>query len=242
MRGATLRSSLTALVAGMLLVPAAVAAQDESIPLPRRPSRAFIGLNLMAAQPLGEFDSYIDWGGGFGGEFLYALDEAGALGLRVNMGLMIYGYETKEVPLSPSVGRVRVDVNTSNNIFVMSVGPQIMMPSGAVRPYMNATAGWAYFFTHSSVESGVDFEPYASSTNFDDGTFSWSVGGGLYIPMRRGRKPISLDLGAQYHANGEVRYLREGSIRDDGIGGVDFDPIRSHTNLITYRVGVTFGI
>lgn len=242
MSGTTLRSSLTALLAGLLLAPAALEAQDESFAAPRSPSRAFIGLNVMAAQPLGEFDKYIDWGGGFGGEFLYALDRTGALGLRVNMGLMIYGYETKEVPLSPSVGRVRVDVNTSNNIFVMSIGPQIMMPSGVVRPYLNVTAGWSYFFTHSSVEGGVDFEPYASSTNFEDGTFAWSAGGGLYIPVRRGRKPISLDLGAQYHANGEARYLREGSIHDDGVGGVDFDPIRSHTNLMTYRLGVTFGL
>jgi hypothetical protein len=242
MPGTTLRTSLTALLASVLFTPAALEAQDEIFAAPRGPSRAFIGLNVMAAQPLGEFDKYIDWGGGFGGEFLYALDRDGALGLRINMGLMIYGYETKEVPLSPSAGRVRVDINTSNNIFVMSIGPQIMMPSGAVRPYLNATAGWSYFFTHSSVEGGVDFEPYASSTNFDDGTFSWSAGGGLYIPVRRGRKPISLDVGAQYHANGEVRYLREGSIQDDGIGGVNFDPIRSHTNLITYRLGVTFGL
>ena len=242
MPGPTLRSSLTALLVGVLLVPAALEAQYERFSTPRRPSRAFVGVHLVAAQPLGEFDDYIDWGGGFGGEFLYALDRNGALGLRVNMGLMIYGYETKEVPLSPSVGRVRVDVNTSNNIFVMSIGPQIMLPSGAVRPYLNGTAGVSYFFTHSSVEGSADFEPFASSTNFDDATFSWSAGGGLYIPLRRSGKPISLDLGAQYHANGEVRYLREGSIHEDGAGGIYFDPIRSHTNLITYRVGVTFGL
>jgi hypothetical protein len=242
MPGTTLRSSVTALLMGVLLAPAALEAQYESVSVPRRPSRAFLGAHLVAAQPLGEFDRHIDWGGGFGGEFLYALDPNGALGLRVNMGLMIYGYETKEVPLSPSVGRVRVDVNTSNNIFVMSIGPQIMLPSGDFRPYLNGSAGLSYFFTHSSVEGDDDYEPFASSTNFDDAAFSWSVGGGLYVPLRRGRKPISLDLGAQYHANGEVRYLREGSIQEDGAGRVSFDPIRSHTNLLTYRLGVTFGL
>ena len=242
MSGTTRRVSLTALLVGVLLAPAALQAQYESVSAPRRPSRAFLGFHLVAAQPLGEFENYIDWGGGFGGEFLYALDSEGALGLRVNMGLMIYGYETKEVPLSPTVGRVRVDVNTSNNIFVMSAGPQFMLPSGAVRPYLNGTVGLSYFFTHSSVEGDADYEPFASSTNFDDATFSWSAGGGLYIPVRRGHKPISLDLGAQYHANGEVRYLREGSIQEDGRGGISFQPIRSHTNLISYRVGVTLGL
>ena len=85
--------------------------------------------------------------------------------------------------------------------------------------------------------------PFASSTNFDDATFAWAAGGGLYIPIRRrSRHPLSLDIGAQYHANGEARYLREGSIHEDGTGEIFFDPIRSQTNLITYRLGITVGL
>jgi hypothetical protein len=241
----TLRWSLGALLMGSALAPATLTAQHRYFDEPRRPSRAFAGIHLMATQPLGEFDDYIDWGGGIGGEFLYAFDRQGALGLRVNLGLMIYGHETKRVPLSPSLGRIRVDVSTSNNIFVMGIGPQVMLPSGVVRPYLNGTAGLSYFFTRSSVEGSSDIEPFASSTNFDDATFAWSAGGGLYIPLRhaRGRKnPVSLDIGAQYHANGEARYLREGSIREDGTGEISFDPIRSQTNLITYRLGITVGL
>jgi hypothetical protein len=239
----TLRGSLSVLLLGIVLAPAPLHAQHFGVDEPRRPSRAFVGMHLMATQPLGEFDDYIDWGGGIGGEFLYALDRQGALGLRVNMGLMIYGHETKRVPLSPSLGRISVDVSTSNNIFVFGVGPQVMLPSGMVRPYLNGTAGLSYFFTRSSVEGSADFEPFASSTNFDDATFAWSAGGGLYIPLRRGRKnPVSLDIGAHYHANGEARYLREGSIREDGTGEIFFDPIRSQTNLVTYRLGITVGL
>jgi hypothetical protein len=242
MPGTTRRGSLSALLVGIVLAPATLNAQHMNLDEPRGPSRAFAGVHLIVAQPLGEFDDYIDWGGGIGGEFLYAFDRQGALGLRVNMGLMIYGHETKRVPLSPSLGRIRVDVSTSNNIFVMGVGPQVMLPSGVVRPYLNGTVGLSYFFTRSSVEGSADFEPFASSTNFDDATFAWAAGGGLYIPLRRGRKnPLSLDLGAQYHANGEARYLREGSIREDGTGEIFFDPIRSQTNLITYRLGITVG-
>jgi hypothetical protein len=244
MPGTTFRRSLrTLLLFGIVLAPGALDAQRTHRDEPRGPSRAFAGVHLMVAQPLGEFDDYIDWGGGIGGEFLYAFDRQGALGLRVNMGLMIYGHETKRVPLSPSLGRISVDVSTSNNILVMGIGPQVMLPSGAVRPYMNGTVGLSYFFTQSSVEGSADFEPFASSTNFDDATFAWAAGGGLYIPLRRGRKhPLSLDIGAQYHANGEARYLREGSIREDGTGEIFFDPIRSQTNLLTYRLGVTVGL
>jgi hypothetical protein len=237
------RGSLRALLMAIVLLPTTLHAQHMNLDERRGPTRAFAGLHLMVAQPLGEFDDYIDWGGGIGGEFLYAFDRQGALGLRVNMGLMIYGHETKRVPLGPSLGRIRVDVSTSNNIFQMGIGPQVMLPSGAVRPYLNGTAGLSYFFTRSSVEGSADFEPFASSTNFDDATFAWAAGGGLYIPLRRGRKnPVSLDIGAQYHANGEARYLREGSIREDGTGEIFFDPIRSQTNLITYRLGVTVGL
>src|SRR5687767_2367636 len=232
-----------ALLVSGLLAPSILSAQYRNRDEPRGPSRAFAGVHLMVAQPLGEFDDYIDWGGGIGGEFLYAFDHQGAIGVRVNMGLMMYGHETKRVPLSPSLGRIRVDVNTSNNIFVVGVGPQVMLPSGAVRPYLNGTAGLSYFFTQSSVEGSADFEPFASSTNFDDATFAWAAGGGLYIPLRkRHRHPLSLDIGAQYHANGEARYLREGSIQEDGTGEIFFDPIRSQTNLITYRLGITVGL
>jgi hypothetical protein len=235
--------ALSAVLVSAMLTAATLHAQDMSFDEPRGPSRAFAGVHLIVAQPLGEFDDYIDWGGGIGGEFLYALDSQGALGLRVNLGVMIYGHETKRVPLSPTLGRIRVDVSTSNNIFVMGVGPQVMLPSGAVRPYLNGTVGLSYFFTSSSVEGSADLEPFASSTNFDDATFAWSAGGGLYIPLRRGRRhSLSLDIGAQYHANGEARYLREGSIQEDGTGDIFFDPISSQTNLMTYRLGLTVGL
>ena len=127
--------------------------------------------------------NYIDWGGGFGGEFLYALDPEGALGLRVNMGLMIYGYETKEVPLEPyggsRPGRRQHEQQHLRDEHRDRSSCCRVAPSGRIS---TERLGLSYFFTHSSVEGDADYEPFASSTNFDDATFSWSAGGGLYIP------------------------------------------------------------
>ena len=54
--------------------------------------------------------------------------------------------------------------------------------------------------------------------------------------------PILLDLGATYHRNGEVTYLRKGSIVDHPDGSITVTPIRSEANFITYRIGVSIGI
>lgn len=239
----TFRGALTGAAAIVALAMPA-AAQSMIFGAPRSgPARAHATVHLLVAQPLGEFADYIDWGGGFGGEILFAFDRQGAIGLRLGLAYMIYGHESKRVPLGPDLGRVQVDVNTSNNIVVLGIGPQIMLPTGTVRPYLNGTVGLSYFFTESSVEGTSNYEPFARTTNFDDATFAWTAGGGLYIPLSKsGRRPISLDIGAHYHANGEVEYLREGSIREDGTGAIFFDPIRSQTNLITYRLGVTIGL
>jgi hypothetical protein len=72
-------------------------------------------------------------------------------------------------------------------------------------------------------------------------TFAASGIGGLLIRLRRGHRPIFLDLGARYIANGEAEYLREGSITIVN-DQVIFQPIRSATNLVVYHVGVSFGI
>lgn len=245
--GDIMRRTIRGAVAGAAAIVALatpVAAQSMVFGAPRSgPTRAHATVHLLVAQPLGEFADYIDWGGGIGGEILFAFDRQGAVGLRLELAYMIYGHESKRVPLGPQLGRIQVDVNTSNNIFVLGIGPQIMLPSGTVRPYLNGTAGLSYFFTESSVEGSANFEPFASTTNFDDATFAWTAGGGLYIPLKtRARHPISLDIGAHYHANGEAEYLREGSIREDGTGAIAFDPVRSQTNLITYRLGVTIGL
>jgi len=43
-------------------------------------------------------------------------------------------------------------------------------------------------------------ERFASTTNFDDASFAYGGGAGLYVPVSHRRNPVSLDLGAIYYA------------------------------------------
>ena len=57
-----------------------------------------------------------------------------------------------------------------------------------------------------------------------------------------GKHPVSLDLSAQKTYHGETTYLREGSLLESPDGSISFIPIRSETNLVTFRLGVAIGV
>ncbi len=194
------------------------------------------GLSFLMGYPLGEFNDFIDASPGFGFFLQYNVDKRGMFGLRLDGSVVFYGSETTRRPLSLTVQRVEVEVVTENEIFSLSLGPQFTVPEGPVRPYLNAGIGFSYFDTRSSVSGENDTEAFASSTNFDDLTFAAAAGGGLLIYLS---KNIFLDLSGRYMWNGQVRYLREGSIKEAPDGSISFRPIESETNLLLLQIGVS---
>lgn len=242
----SLRSfSLGALLALPLAAEAGLA-QDFTVSQRREPRdryRMAAGGSFNYGAPVGTFHDYVAQGFGLDGFFRWNADTRGILSFRVDGGFLTYGNETKRVPLSSTIGgRIRVDLTTSNNIFWMGVGPQITLPLPGLRPYMNAAAGFSYFFTESSLKGTNSDENIASTNNYDDGTFSWSGGGGFLIPFKTRRAEVALDLGVRYHGNGEVKYLRKGGIEDLPDGSIRLHTIQSEANLVTYRVGVSVSI
>lgn len=224
-------------LAALLLLAPALRAQTPA------PSRFAGNISGIVAQPVGEFDDYVNVGFGIGGNFRVNLGTSGVASLRFDLGYVNYGRETQRVCLSETVGcRIVVDLTTTNNIVFGHGGLQLGVPTGPVRPYVNGGIGYSYFFTQSSVEgTSNDEDPFASTTNFDDGTFSWAGGGGIVIPISSGSTPVALDLGARYLNNNEVDYLTKGSIVDNADGSIDIFPTRSEAHLITYTIGVTIG-
>ena len=234
---------------GALLLPCSTAlaqmgAVDRLGPATRSGEPRFMGgASLTVAQPIGDFADYVANGVGVAGHGIFRLGGAGAFALRLDGGFVNYGRERKTVPLTTTIGRVRVDVTTQNNIFWLGAGPQLMVPRGPVRPYVNGTAGFAYFATTSGIEDRQTNERIIDDTNYDDLAFSYGGGGGVLVPVARNARTLfMIDLGARVHDNGRnVRYLREGGIRDLPGGRIELDVIESRANLITYHIGISVG-
>ena len=146
------------------------------------------------------------------------------------------------MPFSRTVGgRVLVDLATANSIAGFAFGPEVGVPSGPVRPYLNAGFSGLLFRTVSSVRGiGGEEDTIASTTNLSDLTGAWVVGGGLRVPLGGSELPIELDLGVRYHRGGRASYLREGSIVDNPRGPATIFPHTSRTPFVVYSVGVRF--
>lgn len=203
------------------------------------------GFNLILGIPQGEFGDRLDGalGFGIGGQLLYQIPRSPVL-VGAELSYMVYGSERSRECFVTC--RVEVNVTTTNNIGMGHFLLRLQPFDGAVQPYLDGLAGVSYLFTESRVEpiSG-DRPELASSTNFDDLTFSAGVGGGLHVSLgsstsESGRRTFFLlDAGLRYLWGGEAEYLKRGSITEGPGGRLEFDVERSRTDLLMPRLGVT---
>jgi hypothetical protein len=190
----------------------------------------------MVGVPVGQFREFVDVHPGMGA----AVTIGGPVGLRIGGTLLVYGHEQQIVPYPGSYGRYYLGANTDNIIGTFGLGPQITLGGGPVRLYGYGTIGIGYFATVSSWGDGCGCYD-AGQTNFDDWALAREAGGGLQIRLAR-RSPAFLDLSARYMRNGRVEYLREGSMYEDADGRIVVSPVESFANLVTFQIGMSFGI
>jgi len=230
-------------------VSSSVIAQDStSRPVARHePSefelRSSGSVAFIQSRPTGEFRSNIGFGYGALGSYVLRVDRLGVLGLRADVGILDYGSEHFDAPLSSTVGgRVRVRVNTNNYIVPLSFGPQVQWPTGRFRPYVNAGLAAQFFYTQSGIEGTSDDNEFASTTNQSDWTGSWVAGGGVYIPLYSKTTSVSIDLGVQYYNGGRAQYLKPGSIEGLPNAQIRITPLESETHMMLVRLGVKIGL
>ncbi|MFM8566591.1 MAG: hypothetical protein ACKOCV_02735 [Gemmatimonadota bacterium] len=197
-----------------------------------------IPVHLQIGVPTGAFAQNVAMAGGVGGGVLWTFDEM--LGFRADLGVQIYGAETRRVPLgSGALSLVDVDVTTANVIVSGAIGVQLGMPSGQFTPYAGVQLGFGSFTTSTSVNgSNSDAAPFATTTNLSDATIARTAYGGVYVPLR-GRRSV-LDLGVRRTWHGRaVRYLTPGDITELPSGEVVLSPRESLVDLYTITIGVT---
>jgi len=238
MKKAAVIRFLTSALAMAALVASEAVAQDRRGS--QQTKRSLVGINGVLARPVGEFQDFVDWGGGI--DLYGVINLRGPVGIRIDGSFLSYGHESFQQPLSNTIQRVTVDVDTDNLIASLGVGPQLTLGHGALRPYVYGTVGFSYFATVSSVSGTADPDAFASSTNYDDVTAALTAGGGLLLRISSGKHPVSLDVSAQKTYHGETTYLRKGSLLESADGSISFIPIRSETNLVTFRLGVAIGV
>ena len=217
-------SSLSLLsVVGLLLLGPAAAAQ----PAPYGPPRGHVGISFLIGDPVGEFAENAE--AAFGAEFSgrLAMDPLGRVSIRGDLRFMVYGHASRQICIDEVECRVQGQLRTSNNVFFGGIGPELALPTRWARPYVHAFLGFGYFNTTSSLQNHWDRDGIFGTETFGDGTLSWGAGWGLEVNVRRGRAPISLNLGARYHRQGEMEYLAEGDfvVNPDG-GNAVFPELR----------------
>jgi hypothetical protein len=227
----------TLLTAALVAAPSTALAQSRAA-LPH----FYAGGTLGVAQPTGTFGDHAETGFGGGAHLIYRPDARGIMGLRLDGGFVNYGHEARRVSLDGVGDRVQLRLNTDNNIAFGSIGPQVGMPSGRIRPYANAFVGASYFFTGSSLSGKDQDSGFGNTTNYDDVALSYGIGGGTYVVLKGGRLPVALDLGVRYHRTAPVSYLAKGGITDHPDGSITVSPNRSTTELLSFQVGGTVAL
>ena len=201
------------LAAVLMAAPAGAQAQldDEAAPLD------LLSLGLAASRTDGMLGDHL----GASVRVLRRLDDTGWLRLRVEAGVLLHGRESFSVPNSDS------EMRLTNTLAFAGVGPQVQLPRGPVRPYIQAFAGMHYLFTRADnvgQEEGND--PVEITTTYETGTWSWGGGAGVYVPVSRG---VLIDAGLTWREGGEVNF----SSFESGFG-------QTETDLRVAHLAVTF--
>jgi hypothetical protein len=233
-----------AFAAVVLLAGALALAGQDGYPGPAR-EKWMMSLSIGGAFPVGAFMNNL---GHIGPSF--SLSFGARLGDSLFMATfdcsaVLLGLRSHHEYLSGTIP-VQVEVCTTNNLLQGLVGIKFQPWNGPTRPYLEALAGFSYFFTETVVNNNeYPWDEIASDTNFDYGTFCAGAGAGVDVAWKGGQMNPDGTRRAAYRLDFKVRYLFGGRakyLRDDSIVYVDGAPVyyyrESTTNMVSVQVGI----
>ena len=234
-------ASVTACIGlGLLLMAQGLDAQV--LPRASESRHPFLYLDFagLASNAVGEFGDLVGAGGGVNlSAKVFPIEDFRNVRLRADLGWVIYGSEKTPICITHPC-RVQGDIETSNNIFYFGLGPEVILVRGRFEPYVYGTLGTSFFTTTSALRGmGDGGEPHFSTPHHTDWTFAWRAGTGIRYNIR---EYFSVDFGVEHHGNGVADYLTKGDVTDDSDGKTIINPRRSEANLLTFRLGVSFGL
>ena len=242
----------TLVLAGALLLPALRPAHAQIIqpaanPV-QGPARYSVGIAANVGQPLGEFAQNVGTAYGLDGFGTLGLDSRGIFSLRAQLGFVQYSSKDETFWVQSGFGLFELESVTKSGVLTLGAGPQLMAPSGNIRPYVAGTIGFSRFSTETSINVPASQSNSGTSEQLDQQTvssdFIMSLTGTAGIAFHLGFLGNSAmgDLGVRYHHNGLARYVSSDGVQYDGNGNATVTPTTSEANFLTYRIGVVIPI
>ncbi len=217
--------------AAVVCLVSAASAADARVPI-----RA--GGNLALGFPVDEFRDNVDETGvGLDGYVAFGIPNS-PLYFGGSLGYLSQGSVRAVVPLIfPFVA----EITTRNNLFSGHAFFRLQHTGADFEPYLDTLIGFNRFFTTTELRIG---DAVSSSTDFDDWTVSYGLGGGLmfevYESIGEGETgySISIDIGVRYLIGGKADYVDIDSVEliNDAIF---FDTTTSRTDMVTVRIGAS---
>jgi len=210
-----------------------------------------VTVNALGTLAQGEFRNNVKNGGGIDLGYAYSFGDASpvAFSIGANGMFSIYGHESYDERFSNSISRVKVNVETNNNIVLFGLTARFTVREGYVRPYIEGRTGLSYLYTDSKVTDYQTREAIASTKNFSNTTFNTAFGGGVLVPVyihdgsRGGSidRPVTVNVDVKflYWHGGNAEYLPKGGILENDVtGDLVYDVRKSRTDMNSLHLGV----
>ena len=218
-----------------------------------------VTVNALGTLAQGEFRNNVKNGGGMDIGYAYSFGDDAPVAFSIGTDGMfsMYGHESYDERFSNSISRVKVNVETTNNIVLFGLTARFTVREGYVRPYIEGRTGLSYLYTESGVTDYRTHETIASTKNFSNTTFNTAFGGGVLVPVyihdgSRGgsnNRPVTVSVDIKFlnWYGGNAEYLPKGGILESEVigdlvndvsGDLGYDVRESRTDMNSLHLGV----